>query len=182
MWSRVYGAGIVIVALLAMRLGAHDSLYHYLEISLPRGEEAVEVSCSVHAAELETARALGADPAGVDLSWLQGRTAADLAPLLEEARALISGTFSLRTDGKEVSLEELVRFPEAGVLAIGAEAARPGFLVATLTLPSASAGVEVLHAPSSGKRLMVVVNRPGAFPEVRDLAPGEVTAVSFQKP
>lgn len=160
---------------------AHESLYHYVEITLPRGKGSVEVAFSVHAAELASARALGADPAGTDLAWLQGRTEAEFAPLLAESRRFFAATFGLHLPDETIDLAAEVRFPADPALAAGAEAARPGFLVATLRLPTEAAGLELLHRPDSGKRLMVVVNRPGAFPEVRDLAPGDTTTLDFAR-
>lgn len=160
-------------------MAAHDSLYHYLEVTVPRGGGAAEIAFSVHAADLDAARTLGADPAGTDLKWLESRTAAELAPILADARRFFDETFVLRRQEIPIDLGREVRFPEAGVLAAGVEAARPGFLVGTLVLPAGPAEVTLLHLPNSGKRLMVVVNRPGAFPEVRDLAPGDSTTMSL---
>lgn len=160
---------------------AHDSLYHYLEVTTPRDGGPVEIAFSVHAADLGSARALGADPAGTDLTWLQGRTAAELAPVLEEARRFLEETFSLLRQATAIDLGEAARFPESGVLAAGIEAARPGFLVASLTLPDGTPEILLQHRPTSGKRLLVVVNRPGAFPAVRDLAPGDSTTLVFPR-
>lgn len=172
----------MILALLTIPLAAHDSLYHYIEISSPRNVEGAEIAFSIHAADLESARALGADPTGADLAWLQNRTTAEMAPLLLEARAFLASTFTLQIQGEPISLDESLAFPETGALAAGDEAARPGFLVGTLRLPPGAVKVELLHAPTSGKRLMVVLNCPRAFPEVRDLAPGEKTTIPLSKP
>ena len=182
MLCRAFRSGFLILVLLTIPVVAHDSLYHYIEISSPRNGEGAEIAFSIHAADLESARALGADPAGTDLAWLQNRTAAELARLLLEARAFLANHFHLQLRGETISLDESLAFPETGALATGEEAARPGFLVGTLQLPPGAAEVELLHAPTSGKRLMLVVNRPGAFPEVRDLAPGEKTTISLSKP
>lgn len=182
MLCRALRSGFLILVLLAIPLAAHDSLYHYIEISLPRNGEGAEIAFSIHAADLESARAFGADPTRTDLAWLQNRTAAELAPLLLEARVFLANHFTLQNYGEPVSLDESLAFPETGALAAGEEAARPGFLVGTLQLPPGAVEVELLHAPTSGKRLMVVVNRPGTFPEVRDLAPGEKTTIPLFKP
>lgn len=182
MSCRAFRSGFLILALLTIPLAAHDSLYHYIEIASPRNGEGAEIAFSIHAADLESARALGADPAGTDLAWLQNRSAAGLAPLLLEARAFLASAFTLQIQGEPISLDESLAFPETGALAAGDEAARPGFLVGTLRLPPGAVEVELLHAPTSGKRLMVVLNRPGSFPEVRDLAPGEKTTISLSKP
>lgn len=182
MSCRAFKSGFLILALLAIPLAAHDSLYHYVEISSPRNGEGAEIAFSIHAADLESARALGADPAGTDLAWLRDRTAAEVAPLLLEARVFLAKTFTLRNQGELVPLDEAVRLPETGALAAGEEAARPGFLVGTLRLPPGASELELLHSPTSGKRLMVVIARPGAFPEVRDLAPGEKTTITLSKP
>jgi hypothetical protein len=163
-------------------VSAHDSLYHYIEISSPRNGEGAEIAFSIHAADLESARALGADPAGTDLAWLRDRTTVELNPLLLEARAFLAKHFTLLIEEKPISLDESLAFPESGALAAGEEAARPGFLVGTLRLPSGASELDLLHVPTSGKRLMLVLNRPGAFPEVRDLAPGETTTITLSKP
>lgn len=182
MWRLAFYSGFLIPVLLTFRLAAHDSLYHYIEIAAPRKGEGAEIAFSIHAADLESARALGADPAGTDLAWLRNRTTAEMAALLLEARAFLANHFTLQDHGELISLDEALAFSETGALAMGEEAARPGFLVGTLRLPPGMAEVELLHAPTSGKRLMVVLNRPGAFPEVHDLAPGEKTTISISKP
>jgi hypothetical protein len=182
MWSDSLKWGMVMVLLTIVSVSAHDSLYHYIEISSPRNREGAEIAFSIHAADLESARAVGADPAGTDLAWLQNRTAAEMAPLLLEARAFLANHFTLQNYGEPISLDDALAFPKEGSLAAGDEAARPGFLVGILRLPPGAVEVELLHAPTSGKRLMVVVSRPGAFPEVRDLAPGEKTTISLSKP
>lgn len=182
MGMREWLIGCVMMAATTWPIVAHDSLYHYLEVTVPRGGGAAEIAFSVHAADLESARALGADPAGSDLTWLQGRTAAELAPILADARRFFDETFVLRREETPIDLGKEVRFPEAGVLAAGVEAARPGFLVGTVVLPAGAAELRLLHLPNSGKRLMVVVNRPGAFPELRDLAPGDSTTITLPKP
>lgn len=155
--------------------GAHDSLYHYAEARIGEGA-AVEVTFSIHAADLASARALGADPAGVDLEWLRGRTESEVGALLADAKAFVTGAFSLGADGRAVDLAESLRFPAPALLASnpgGAEAARPGFLEATVVLPAGTRVLTLGHAPVSGKRLLLVLSRAGAFPRVRDLAPGE---------
>lgn len=155
--------------------GAHDSLYHYVEVRLADAA-APEVTFSIHAAELASARVLGADPAGNDLEWLRGRTEAEIKTLLAEAVTLVTDTFTLAADGGPVELAKTLRFPAPALLAAnpaGNEAARPGFLEATLVLPAGTRVLTVGHGPDSGKRLMLVLSRPGAFPLVRDLAPGE---------
>lgn len=153
----------------------HDSLYHYMEVR-PGLESAVEVTFSIHAADLASARALGADPAGNDLAWLRGSSESEIAALLAEARTFVIGTFSLGVDGTPVDLAGALRFPAAARLSAdpaASEAARPGFLAATLVLPAGSRVLSLAHAAASGKRLLLVLNRPGAFPVVRDLASGD---------
>jgi hypothetical protein len=160
---------------------AHDSLYHYIEVR-PGGETALEVTFSIHAADLASARALGADPAGNDLAWLQGRSESEIAALLADARAFVTGTFSLGIEGAPLDLAEALRFPAPSLLAADPaanEAARPGFLEATIVLPAGTRALSVVHAAGSGKRLLLVLNRPGAFPIVRDLAPGDSAPVTL---
>lgn len=178
----LFKLGLVILVGMAANLQAHDSLYHYLEVSFPREGGPPQIAFSLHAADLESARTLGADPTSTDLSWLRNRASTEVAPLLEEGRMYLSKAFSLVMGGRELALGESLKFPENGILATEGEAARPGFLIATLSLPESTGSLELHYAPTAGKRLMVVVNRPGRFPEVRDLAPGETTDIDLSKP
>lgn len=179
MGIREWLIGCAMIGVMMWPSTAHDSLYHYLEVTIPRGGGPAQITFSVHAADLASARALGADPTATDLTWLEGRTTAELAPVLADARRFFEETFDLRRQEIPIDLGKEVRFPEAGVLAAGIEAARPGFLVGTLSLPADATEVRLLHLIGSDKRLMVVVNRPGAFPEVRDLAPGDSTTLAL---
>jgi hypothetical protein len=172
---------LITVALSAAVVRGHDSLYHYVEVR-PGGESAVEVTFSIHAADLASARALGADPAGNDLAWLRGRPEPEIAALLADARTFVTGTFTLGVDGTPVDLAEALRFPAAARLSAdpaASEAARPGFLEATLVLPAGARVLSLAHAATSGKRLLLVLNRPGAFPVVRDLAPGDSAPITL---
>lgn len=156
-------------------LRGHDSLYHYVEVRTGHGKGG-ELTISIHGADLAAARALGADPSGNDLSWLRGKPQSGIEVLLADARALVTGTFSLGIDGVAVDLAASLRFPPAARLSAdpdAAEAARPGFLEATLVVPVGARVLTLAHAATSGKRLLLVLNRPGAFPVVRDLAPGD---------
>ena len=175
--------GFFISAILAWPgiTGAHDSLYHYIEARIGDGA-AVEVTFSVHAADLAAARALGADPAGNDLEWLRGRTADEVNRVLAEAKAFVTATFSLEVDGKAVDLPTSLRFSAPDRLASNPtenESARPGFIEGTLFLPAGTSVVVVGHAATSGKRLLFVENRPRAFPLIKDLAPGESATLAL---
>jgi len=149
----------------------------------PRDDARMELIFSVHAADLASARDLGADPAGTDFEWLRGRSESEGKAFLSEAHALLINTFSLAADGADVDLGLLLRFPVPAVLVAdpaSIETVRPGFLEATLVLPAGIRRLTVSHAPLSGKRLLLVRNRPGAFPLVSDLAPGESVNLTFQ--
>jgi len=175
---RFIRVAVLSLATAAHPLVAHDSLYHYVEIR--RDEAGTEVSFSVHAADLAGARLLGADPAGSDLEWLRGKEVGEIAALLGEARTFIAKTFVLSAGGILIDLTgDDLRLPEAALLVENpvTEAARPGFLVATLRLKPGSGEIELRNAATSDKRLLLVVSRTGAFPLVRDLAPGEGTSL-----
>lgn len=178
------GRGLFLLITAALSTGVvrgHDSLYHYVEVR-PGRESAVEVTFSIHAADLASARALGADPAGNDLAWLRGRPESEIAALLADARTFVTGTFSLGADGAAIDLAEALRFPAAARLSAdpaASEAARPGFIEATLVLPAGTRVLSLAHAATSGKRLLLVLNRPGAFPVVRDLAPGDTAPLTL---
>jgi len=207
--------GSLLAALLAWAVAApaHESLYHYVEVRLPRAapsdpgdgasDAAVELSFSIHAAELPGAREAGADPDSVDLAWLGEMDEAAFELLLEEAREFVAKRFRLCRGtplpapgghsggiGKEAGAAEagLVRiegrlvFPSHASLRAdpeSAEGARPGFLVGTVELESeALAGLSLEYSSDAEKRLLLVVNRPGSFPSVRDLAPGDSARVA----
>ena len=167
----------------ALMVVAHDSLYHYVEIRLPGAGRAAEICLSVHAADLDGARALGADPAASDLDWLRGQDDETIQGILLEAGAFLAATFTLSVQEAGLDLERGPPvFPTPGEFRAeneAAEGARPGFLVASLSLDPRSDQVELRHSRDSGKRLLLVVNRPGAFPEIRDLAPGEWARISL---
>jgi len=169
------------LAISPFRLLAHDSFYHYLELTPPRDGRAGEVAFSVHAADLAVAIAMGADSSKSDLTWLKDREPAEITAMLDEARKVVIGSFYLEIDGLPLDGMGL-HFPDPERLRSGAadaEAARPGFLVALFALDAAAATLEIRLSPTSGKRLLFVVNRPGRFPEIRDLAPGESTTFAL---
>ncbi len=176
-WSGIVASAAFAAAAGPVSLDAHDSLYHYAEIGEAPGGGGCEMSVSIHAAELATARSLGAAPDSNDLIWLRGGVESAIATLLAEARALAATCFTVEIDDAALELDSArLRFPSAASLRERPEdsdAARPGFLVGTLQLPSGAHRLVVRLSPDSGKRLLLVVRRPGAFPLVRDLAPGE---------
>lgn len=171
----------LLLALAAGVAGAHDSLYLYAEVRLPdRGEGGGgELVFSVHAAELPSAAALGADPLGTSLDWFERADGPARGLLLGEAADYVARTFEVSLDGTNPRPAGAERgfdlvwpsFPAEESEA--ATAARPGFLAASASLPPGSRRVIVRLSPLAEKRLLVVINRPGAFPKVHDLAPGE---------
>lgn len=164
-----------------VRLTAHESLYHYVELTLPREGRGGEIAFSVHAADLAAAVVMGADPLASDLAWLANAEADETANLLDEARKFVFGTVFFEIDGKPCDGGGL-HFPDADRLRSGsadAEAARPGFLVGSLALEKTVATVSLRLSPTSGKRLLLVVNRPRAFPEIQDLAPGDTATIAL---
>lgn len=148
--------------------GGHDSLYQVLELR-ENDDGRSCLSINVHAAEL--ASDFGIDPLRADLDWLAELDSGQRRRLLRRADAFLARTFEFSSGKLRGQLENQLSRSREGNSNPEAGSARPGCLVATLDLPN-EADEFLLRYRSSEKRLMVVINRPGRFPEVLDFAPG----------
>lgn len=166
------GLQILIFLLAAGQAAAHPALYHYLEINLLEPGE-VPIFVTFHAPELSDEVApLEADVFGRE--WLSTRDDETIAGLVENAHRFADEVFSYQI-GKRVVRPELV-FPDSTTIRDpGPESAVPeGCFSGGSTLPY-QVGEETLLIEFSGKaqkRLMLIINRPGDFPQVIDLEPG----------
>lgn len=162
--------GVALVALIPILGSAHDSLYHYAEVTRAPGSGSVEIAFSIHIGDLPGARAFGAEETSNSLACLKGRGVDEIEALCAEAAALLAETVRIEEgDGDHWTFPdalELSRDPSAF------EGARPGFLIATLKLSTDGAPPCLRYLPEAQKRLLLVVPRPGQFPIVRDLGPG----------
>ena len=142
----------------------HESLYNYVEVThLENGE--LEIAFSVHAAELLSDTSVA--PTTSDTSWYPLLTDSEKAELSECAAAFLSSAYALfSTEGESISTPG-VPIPES--LDIGA---RPGCLLGTLRFQKPPELLTIRYLEQA-KRLMLVIVRPRAFPEVRDLESGE---------
>ena len=169
--------------MLLLSCSADESLYHYIEIRIPQGEAVVEVAFSVHAADLDLARAYGADPSNQKLEWLRDRNDEEIGALLAEARTFIAASFGLSMgEGVIESYADSLRFPSSSVLRDrpdSIDGARPGSIVGILALSRTGTDLKLAFSKTAGKRLLVVLNRPASFPLVRDLAPGDSAVFSL---
>lgn len=162
------------VALALVPVGAHDSLYHYAEVILIPGKPEVGVAFSIHIGDLASARALGAEPTATSLECLRGRSLAEVAAVEREAMQWIEKAVRLEVAEASGRASPWV-FPDAAEISKNPErfeGARPGFLVAMATVSAGDRGSTLNYAAHAGKRLLLVIPRPGRFPLVKDLPPG----------
>tara|TARA_R110002096_G_scaffold424968_2_gene633291 strand:- start:678 stop:1178 length:501 start_codon:yes stop_codon:yes gene_type:complete len=147
-------------------ISAHDSLYHYIEIRIPKaGSGALEFS--IHAADF--AGRFGVDPGETDLSWYSELSDQDRAEVLLSVQQFLKTSFEIDLD------EGLIVEASPPILEIESseeESLRPGCFTANVELPSSQKEVKLLYR-CPDKRLMIILNRSGQFPKVYDLADGE---------
>lgn len=165
-----YIAAILLLACLT-RSDAHESLYHFAEIRL--GPETSEIEISVHAAELATE--FGIDPAEQDTAWFGELSESRRHELIRRAASFAAKSFLFALPGESEPLPAF-HFPPDQRLGSGS---RPGSLSGTIPLAKRPASLSLSHG-DSGKRLMLVVTRPGSFPEVHDIGPGESITLSLE--
>ena len=144
---------------------------------------AVQLTFTIHAPELlvgfsEAASAL------YDSNWLAQRSDQELEQLVTQGRDDLAGRFTLRLDdGEPVDLAAKLTFENPDAIRNGgARGLPPGCLEAFLefSAPEGTHRLRLDHARNSGKRLLLVIDRPGAFPEVVDVAPGTHAVVALR--
>jgi len=178
--SRLAAPRGLAIALLLLALGApaHDSLYNYVEVRLSSAEGAA-LEFTVHGPAL--AARFGVDPTAGGDAWLEELTDAQEAQLLRDAERFVRETYRIRIDGADPLAGRAIHFdpPSAGGERDDpATAPRPGCYVGAVRLAE-HPGVLELAYQNTEKRLMLVVTRRGAFPEIHDLAPGGSTRLSL---
>jgi hypothetical protein len=152
---------------------AHPALYHYLEINLLDAGE-VPVYLTFHAPELIEGVVTPED----DLygrEWLATRDDATLAGLVENADRFAGEVFAFRFAEREVAPDFV--YPDFATI----RRPPPGSVVpdgcfsgaAMLPYTRAETALTIAFSATAQKRLMLIINRPAAFPEVVDLEPGE---------
>ena len=170
---------IFLILLAGGKVIAHPALYHYLEINLLEPGE-VSVFVTVHAPELSDEVApLEADVFGK--AWLSTRDDVTIAELVKSADFFVGEVFDFRFGDREV--RPLFKFPDPEMIRHpGPDSAVPeGCFSGEVTLPY-QVGEETLFIDfslSAQKRLMLIINRPAAFPEVIDLEPGSRYALTL---
>ena len=151
----------------------HDSLYNYVEIQIH--EESLSIEFSVHAAEI--AGDLGIDPTETDTSWFLKLSEDETKSLLTKADQFISQSY--RISGNSFPLDDdgslAIHFEEPQTLRKmwrKEVSTRPGSLPGKITSSQLPAAIQIEYL-NPEKRLLLVINRPGAFPKAYDIAPGE---------
>ncbi len=173
---------LIVLALLAgaSSASAHPALYHYLEINLHQPGQ-VTVYVTVHAPELSDEVApLEEDVFGAE--WLASLDDATIAGLVANAERFGDEKFAFSFG--ERSAELALDFPDADVIRLpAADTEVPAGCfsgVASLAYAPGENTLTLQFADTADKRLMLVINRPAAFPEVFDIEPG--TAREIQLP
>ena len=164
---------------------AHQELHHNIELDLRQMDEAsaVQLTFTIHAPELlvglsEAASAL------YDLNWLEQQSDQELEQLITLGRDHLARRFTLRLDDREpVDLAAKLTFEKPDAIRNGgARGLPPGCLEAFLELsaPEGTHKLRLDHARNSGKRLLLVIDRPESFPGVMDVAPGTHAVVALR--
>jgi hypothetical protein len=163
---------ILLFFALAGPAAAHPALYHYLEINLLE-PGAVPVYVTFHAPELIEGTVTPED----DLygrEWLATRDDLTLAGLVENADRFAGEVFAFRFAEREVAPDFV--FPDFATI----RRPPPGSVVpdgcfsgaAMLPYTRGETELTIGFSATAQKRLMLIINRPAAFPEVVDLEPG----------
>ena len=143
----------------------------------------LELVFTIHAPEL----VVGLEEAASALynsDWLAQRSNQKLNQLMTLGRKYLAARFRLSIDDSEpVDLASRFTFEDADAIRSGGtRGLSPGCLEASLVLsaPEGPGRLRLDHAADSGKRLLLVIDRPGAFPEVVDVAPGTHAVVALR--
>lgn len=184
---KAYWRGLLLWGLVTSLLPharAHQELHHNIELDLRQMEKAgsLELTFTIHAPEL----AVGLTEASSALynsDWLAQQSDQELNQLMTLGRKYLTGRFTVQMEErKPVDLATRLTFEDADAIRSGgARGLPPGCLEAFLELsaPEGTDSLRLDHARNSGKRLLLVIDRPGAFPEVIDVAPGTHAVVNL---
>ena len=143
----------------------------------------LELVFTIHAPEL----VVGLEEAASALynsDWLAQQSDQELNQLMTLGRKYLTGRFTVQMEEREpVDLASRLTFEDADAIRSGGtRGLSPGCLEASLVLsaPEGPGRLHLDHAADSGKRLLLVIDRPGAFPEVLDVAPGTHAVVALR--
>lgn len=158
---------------------AHLELYHNVEVNLTEtGETGVlRLYFTIHAPEL----LVGFDNAGsevFDAEWLRSRSDEEFQVLFEKSRGFVKENFSFCIDGGPVlDLSEKLHFekPETVRDKSYQSGVPVGCLLVTVDfkLEPGMMFLEVGLSEKAGKRLLLVTNRKGKFPDAKDMDTGD---------
>lgn len=159
--------------------GAHLELYHNVEVNLTEAGETgvMRLYITIHAPEL----LVGFEKAGseiFDAEWLRSRSDEEFQALFEKSREFVDENFRFRLDGGPVlAMGGKLRFEEPKTLRDKSyQAGVPvGCLLVTaeIKLEPGVKFLEVGLSEKAGKRLLLVTNRKGKFPEAKDMDTGD---------
>ncbi|MCH2064296.1 MAG: hypothetical protein MK194_11285 [Roseibacillus sp.] len=185
---KAYWRGLLLWGLVTSLLPharAHQELHHNIELDLRQMEKtgSLELVFTIHAPEL----VVGLEEAASALynsDWLAQQSDQELNQLMTLGRKYLTGRFTVQMEEREpVDLASRLTFEDADAIRSGGtRGLSPGCLEASLVLsaPEGPGRLRLDHAADSGKRLLLVIDRPGAFPEVLDVAPGTHAVVALR--
>ncbi|MDF1852063.1 MAG: hypothetical protein P1U85_14575 [Verrucomicrobiales bacterium] len=147
-------------------LQGHDSLYQYLEVSQDSAGRRT-LAISIHLADF--ASEFGIDSNRSDLAWWSKLDPRDQDRVRREAGDFLHSSFLFSDPLFAKSLAASLLGAEIND---ENEPARPGCVLVIAEIPPRLEKLEWVYQ-SDQKRLMVILTRPGQFPQVLDRAAGE---------
>ena len=170
---------MLVVWLAVARTDAHPALYHYLEINLHEPGK-VLIFVTLHAPELsDDVAPLEEDVFGAD--WLATRSDEQIAELVANAHRFAGEKFAFMLGNAPEKMTW--EFPEAETIRqppSNSEVPAGCFSgVADLSYGTGGETLLLNFSPQAEKRLMLVINRPAAFPEVFDIEPGSQQQIAL---
>jgi len=164
---------------------AHLELYHNIEVNFTTTGKtgAVRLYFTIHAPEL----LVGFDKAGAevfDAEWLRSRSDEEFQILFERSRSFVKERFRFRVDGGQaLDLARQLHFEKPET--IRSPSYRSGvpvgclLVAADLELEPGAKVLEVALSEKAGKRLLLVINRRGEFPEAKDMDIGDKVVLAL---
>ncbi|MEM9018044.1 MAG: hypothetical protein AAGC68_13600 [Verrucomicrobiota bacterium] len=169
--------GGISLLLFCIEVSCHDSLYDYMEVRL-KGNGSAEIAISIHAADFLFDGAI--DRSDTASRWFEALGETERANLISRANQALGETMTLLIPSKNAREKEEIPMPIIPSTASVDRVIRPGSLIATALLLETPEQIDICYRGE--KRLMVVFNRPGQFPEVHDLASGTSETFLLHRP
>lgn len=170
---------------------AHQTLSESMEVNL-HDPATIRIEITIHAPELDSAIATGVDPSNAPPEWLGGLSNEEIDALKNEAIAFIRRNYSYSLGGSaeaevsEIFSKEEIHFDSSDAIRNPpADTKLPlGCFLATISLANPGPPMELAIAFSeeAQKRLLLAISRPGEFPRVHDLGPGDLVRISLPIP